>query len=81
MLALLPMLQCLELTLDMCEFVVAAILQMDELVARVLHTAQEFVQFEVECTRVPSLGVLEQKTIRNVTMVVPVLITSCQLSQ
>ena len=55
------MLQCLELTLDMCEFVVAAILEINEFVARVLHTAQELVQLEVECTRVPILGVLDQK--------------------
>lgn len=81
MLALLPMLQCLELTLDMCELVVAAILQIDELVARVLHAAQELVQFEVECTRVPIFRVLDQNTIGNVTIVVPVLITSRQLSE
>jgi len=43
--------------------------------------ADKLVQLQVNCFRVPVLRVLNQNTIRKVTMVVPVLMISCHVSE
>lgn len=53
----------------------------DELVARFTAGADELVELRLDRRAVPVLGVLERNTIRKVTMVVPVLTMSCQVSE
>lgn len=43
--------------------------------------SDQFIQLHLDGCAVPVLRVLDQETIRNVTMVVPVLMTSCQVSE
>jgi hypothetical protein len=51
------------------------------MIARSLEGGDDFVQLEMNRARLLVLRALDQNTIRNVTMVVPVLITSCQVSE
>lgn len=44
------------------------------------RTSYDLVHFELESLRVAILGILDKKNHQNVTIVVPVLITSCQVS-
>ena len=47
---------------------------------RAAHGADQFVEFELSGVAVTILSILNQNTIRNVTIVVPVLMTKCQVS-
>jgi hypothetical protein len=43
--------------------------------------ADEVVELDLDRRAVAVLGILDQNTIKKVTMVVPVLMTSCQVSE
>jgi hypothetical protein len=46
-----------------------------------IHAADDLVELQMDRQRITALGVWIRKTIRKVTMVVPVLMTSCQVSE
>ena len=47
---------------------------------RAVRCANQLVEFELDRMALTILGILNQKTIRKVTIVVPVLMTNCQVS-
>jgi hypothetical protein len=51
-----------------------------DMVPCIFGREDQFVEFQLQSQRVAVLRRLDQKTIRNVTIVVPVLMTSCQVS-
>jgi hypothetical protein len=67
--------------LQLIELKIAEVLDVDHLIVRLVHGADQFVQLEIDGARVAVLRVLNEEDIRNVTIVVPVLITSCQVSE
>jgi hypothetical protein len=50
-------------------------------IASILRGANRLVELCLECGTIPVLGILDENTIRNVTIVVPVLIISCHVSE
>ena len=71
----------MEVLFEAVELLVAEILQFNHLVVCALRVDNELVELHVEGAAVTVLGVGIKKTIRKVTIVVPVLITSCQVSE
>ena len=57
-------------------------LDTDHFVACTADRPNDFVEFQVQCTSVPILSVLDQKNeTRNVITVVAVFMTNCQVSE
>ena len=63
------------------QILLGLVLQRDEPVVGAMGRPDELVEFHVDGLGVAVLGVLDRKTIRKVMIVVPVLITSCQVSE
>src|SRR5215510_2755282 len=60
-LALLPLFERVKLTLDLINFFVRAVLEIDQVVAGLLDAAQQFIELEVKCARIAVLRVLNQE--------------------
>src|SRR5262249_19804771 len=60
-LARLPVFECTKLTLDLVDFFVRAVLEIDQLIPGWFDAAQQFIELEVKRTRVAILGVLNQE--------------------
>jgi len=70
----------LHFDLRFSDFFVRRILDASDMVPRIFGRENQFVELQLQSQRVTVLRRLDQKTIRNVTIVVPVLMTSCQVS-
>jgi hypothetical protein len=64
---------------QLLELLVRHVLRVDEHVAGSLLGPDQLVELHLQCLRVAVLVVLEEKTVRKVTIVVEVLITSCHV--
>src|SRR5215468_3339702 len=60
-LARLPVFECTKLTLDLVDFFVRTVLEIDQLIPGWFDAAQQFIELEVKRTRVAILGVLNQE--------------------
>jgi hypothetical protein len=47
---------------------------------RAVHSANQLIEFELNGVAITVLGLLNQKTIKNVTIVVTVFMTNCHVS-
>ena len=63
------------------QVLLAEILDVDQPVARAFHRRHQLVELELDRQRVLVLRRWIRNTIRNVTIVVPVLMTSCHVSE
>jgi hypothetical protein len=70
-----------ETPLEIFQFGFGEVLQVEQLVARTFTDADQLIELEMQCSAITVLRVLNKNTIRNVTIVVPVLMTSCQVSE
>ena len=70
-----------EVLLEDGDFGFGHVFHADQPVAGSFDGRHEFIEFQVNGLRVLVLAAQMRKTIRNVTMVVPVLMTSCQVSE
>jgi hypothetical protein len=59
------------------ELLFRQVLQVDQAVTRSLGYPDQLINFQLQGFSVPVLCVLNQETIKKVTIVVPVLMTSC----
>ena len=65
----------------MFEFGLGEVFEIEQFVARGFIDADELIELEMQRRAVAVLGIWIRNTIRNVTIVVPVLMTSCQVSE
>lgn len=72
--------QVAEFLFQLFDFHVGQLLQINEAVAGLAGGADELIELDA-APRVAVLDVLNQESIRKVMMVVPVLMTSCQVSE
>jgi hypothetical protein len=81
MVALRALRQGLKMPMQCAQLLFVQILDVDQAVAGSSNSRNDLVELQVDRQRILVLGPLNQNTIRKVTIVVPVLITSCQVSE
>ncbi len=73
--------QRVELALQLGQLFVGQVLDDQHAVAGSFQAADDLVELQVDRARIAVLRVLNKEDLKNVTMVVPVLITSCHVSE
>lgn len=63
------------------QFLIGQVLEIEQMIARSVRGADQFVELEMHGLGITVLGALDEKTMMKVTMVVLGLMTSCQVSE